>query len=133
MVQPVTYTIPAGCEEPYNSRASPPTNAVRARRCCCALTSPCLGPLRRPAASVDGADDRSGDIDAATRLGARLVVVGADADLATVLTRLLRAERLDVEVGYAPRRRTPPPGFTGCRRAAGRPGGRGAGRRGECR
>ncbi|KQH76679.1 peptidase M50 [Mycobacterium gordonae] len=36
----------------------------------------------------------------------RLVVVGSDADLATVLTRLLRADRLDVEVAYAPRRRT---------------------------
>jgi hypothetical protein len=36
----------------------------------------------------------------------RVVVVGGDADLATVLTRLLRAGRLDVEVGYAPRRRT---------------------------
>lgn len=33
----------------------------------------------------------------------RVVVVGADADLAAVLTRLLRAERLDVEVGYARR------------------------------
>jgi hypothetical protein len=38
---------------------------------------------------------------------ARLVVVGADADLAAVLTRLMRADRLDVEVGYAPRGRTP--------------------------
>lgn len=37
----------------------------------------------------------------------RLIVLGADADLAAVLTRLLRAERLDVEVGYVPRRRTP--------------------------
>ncbi|MCV7198215.1 peptidase M50 [Mycobacterium angelicum] len=37
----------------------------------------------------------------------RLIVVGTDADLAAVLTRLLRAERLDVEVGYVPRRRTP--------------------------
>ncbi|MHA7653719.1 peptidase M50 [Mycobacterium sp. ML4] len=37
----------------------------------------------------------------------RLVVVGADGDLADVLTRLLRAERLDVEVAYVPRRRTP--------------------------
>ena len=36
----------------------------------------------------------------------RVVVVGVDADLATVLTQLLRAGRLDVEVGYAPRRRT---------------------------
>lgn len=37
----------------------------------------------------------------------RLVVVGTDADLAAVLTRLLRAARLDVEVGYVPARRTP--------------------------
>lgn len=44
------------------------------------------------------------DIDAAELR--RLVVVGADPDLAAVLTRLLRADRLDVEVGYAPRRRT---------------------------
>lgn len=43
-----------------------------------------------------------------TALGScqRLIVVGGDADLATVLTRLLLADRLDVEVGYAPRRRT---------------------------
>lgn len=47
-----------------------------------------------------------GDVDAATVWPRRLVVVGADADLAAVLTLLLRAERLDVEVGYAPRRRT---------------------------
>ncbi|ORB12747.1 peptidase M50 [Mycobacterium noviomagense] len=46
------------------------------------------------------------DVDAAVGPYRRLVVVGADADLATVLTRLLRADRLDVEVGYAPRRRT---------------------------
>jgi hypothetical protein len=44
--------------------------------------------------------------DAAIGSARRLVVVGADADLAAVLTLLLRAERLDVEVGYAPRRRT---------------------------
>lgn len=36
----------------------------------------------------------------------RVVVVGSDSDLAAALTRLLRAERLDVEVAYAPRRRT---------------------------
>jgi hypothetical protein len=30
----------------------------------------------------------------------RVVVVGSDADLAAVLTKLLRAERLDVEVGH---------------------------------
>ena len=33
-------------------------------------------------------------------------MVGADADLAAVLNRLLRAERLDIEVAYVPRRRT---------------------------
>ncbi|MGX9789358.1 peptidase M50 [Mycobacterium sp. MMS18-G62] len=33
----------------------------------------------------------------------RVVVVGTDADLAAVLTRLLRADRLDVEVGHARR------------------------------
>lgn len=37
----------------------------------------------------------------------RLIVVGADADLGAVLTRLLRTDRLDVEVGYVPRRRRP--------------------------
>ena len=46
------------------------------------------------------------DIDAAIGWARRLVVIGADADLAAVLTLLLRAGRLDVEVGYAPRRRT---------------------------
>src|SRR5258707_9569801 len=33
----------------------------------------------------------------------RVVVVGSDADLAAVLTRLLRSDRLDVEVGHVPR------------------------------
>jgi hypothetical protein len=46
------------------------------------------------------------DIDAAIGSCGRLIVVGADADLAGVLTRLLRAERLDVEVAYVPPRRT---------------------------
>ena len=46
------------------------------------------------------------DIDAAIGPYRRLVVVGADADLAAVLTRLLRADRLDIEVAYAPPRRT---------------------------
>ena len=45
-------------------------------------------------------------IDTALDSYQRLVVVGDDADLAAVLTRLLRADRLDVEVAYAPRRRT---------------------------
>jgi hypothetical protein len=43
------------------------------------------------------------EIDAAVAAGRRLVVVGGDADLAAVLTRLLRADHLDVEVGHAPR------------------------------
>jgi hypothetical protein len=47
------------------------------------------------------------DVDVAVGPYRRLVVVGGDADLATVLTRLLRAELLNVEVAYVPRRRTP--------------------------
>src|SRR6476619_5092212 len=37
-------------------------------------------------------------IDAAVRAARRVIVVGTEADLAAVLTRLLRTERLDVEV-----------------------------------
>lgn len=36
----------------------------------------------------------------------RLIVLGNDADLAAVLSGLMRADRLDVEVGYVPRRRS---------------------------
>jgi hypothetical protein len=36
----------------------------------------------------------------------RVIVVGSNADLAVVLTRLLRADRLDVEVGHVRRRWT---------------------------
>ena len=36
----------------------------------------------------------------------RVVAVGSDADLATVLTRLLRADRLDIEVAHVPRWRS---------------------------
>jgi hypothetical protein len=46
---------------------------------------------------ADGPDD----IDAAIGRSGRLIVVGSAADLAAVLTRLLRADRLDVEVGHA--------------------------------
>lgn len=46
------------------------------------------------------------DIDAAIGPYRRLVVLGGDAELAAVLTRLLRAERLDIEVAYVPPRRT---------------------------
>ena len=48
-----------------------------------------------------------GDIDAAIASARRLVVLGADADLASVLTRLMCAELLNVEVAYVPRHRTP--------------------------
>ncbi|MGD1172108.1 peptidase M50 [Mycobacterium seoulense] len=66
------------------------------------------------------------DVDAAIGPHRRLVVVGADADLAAVLTRLLRAGRLDVEVAYAPRRRTR------ATRIYGLPAGRRAARRARC-
>lgn len=56
----------------------------------------------------------------------RVVVVGSDADLAAVLTRLLRADALDVEVAFVPRRRSPatrayrlPRGLRAVRRARG--------------
>ena len=58
------------------------------------LPRPLAGLTAQP---VDGPDD----IDAAIGRGSRLIVVGSDADLAAVLTRLLRADRLDVEVGHA--------------------------------
>jgi hypothetical protein len=65
------------------------------------------------------------DIDAAIAWARRLVVLGTDADLASVLTRLMRAELLNVEVAYVPRRRTPatrayrlPAGRRAARRAA---------------
>lgn len=45
-----------------------------------------------------------GDVDEAD--ARRVVVLGTHADLATVLTRLLRTDRLDVEVGFAARRWT---------------------------
>ncbi len=58
-------------------------------------------PTHKPENSADAAA-----IDAAIGPYRRLVVVGVDAELAAVLSRLLRAERLDVEVAYVPRRRT---------------------------
>ena len=50
--------------------------------------------------------DAPAEIDAVIGIYRRLVVIGSDADLATVLSRLLRADRLDIEVAYAPPRRT---------------------------
>jgi hypothetical protein len=61
--------------------------------------------LPRPLRRLTIADP--GDIDTTLTAARRVVVLGADADLASVLTRLLRAELLDVEVAYVPRRRTP--------------------------
>lgn len=78
-----------------------------------------------------GGDNDAESVDAAVDRYRRVVVVGDDADLARILTRLLRTDRLDIEVGYAPRRRTPataayrlPAGWRAARRArrgAGRP------------
>ncbi|AGC60748.1 hypothetical protein MULP_00672 [Mycobacterium liflandii 128FXT] len=48
----------------------------------------------------------SASIDAALAAYPRLAVIGGDADLAAMLTRLLRTDRLDIEVAYVPRRRT---------------------------
>jgi len=91
VVQPVTHTIPVVCEDAVNTAVLLFGDRSLQRT------------LRGlPVQRVDG----PGDIDAAIGRFRRLVVVGVDADLAAVLTRLLRADRLDVEVGYAPRRRT---------------------------
>ncbi len=57
-------------------------------------------------------DDRE-SLDAAADRARRLVVVGSDADLATVLTRLLRRDLLDVEVAHVRGR----PGWLAARRA----------------
>ncbi|MBI2694654.1 peptidase M50 [Mycobacterium nebraskense] len=61
---------------------------------------------RRVPRPLIGLPVHTADLDAAIGPYRRLVVVGADADLAAVLTRLLRADRLDIEVAYAPCRRT---------------------------
>jgi hypothetical protein len=60
-----------------------------------------------PTLRAEGRDNLDATIDGVSGAQRRLVVVGDDAHLATVLTRLLRTDRLDTEVGYAPRRRTP--------------------------
>ena len=61
---------------------------------------------RRVPRPLLGLPVHTADLDTAIGPYPRLVVVGADADLAAVLARLLRAGRLDVEVAYVPRRRT---------------------------
>jgi len=69
--------------------------------------------LPRALASLPTADGAVG-IDAAMQGVRRLIVVGSEADLAAVLTRLMRTERLDIEVAHVPGRR-------GARRAVGAP------------
>ncbi|MEY8018304.1 peptidase M50 [Mycobacterium servetii] len=87
--------------EPVSGNGETPTSAVLVfgdRR----VPRPLRGlAALRPASRAD-----SNTLDAAVGPHRRLVVLGDDADLAAVLTRLLRAERLDVEVAYVPRRRT---------------------------
>ncbi|TGD89101.1 peptidase M50 [Mycolicibacterium sp. CH28] len=69
---------------------------------------------RRPARSLASfpSHDVAGaaDIDAAVEGVSRVVVLGSDADLAAVLTRLMRTERLDIEVAHMR-------GWRGARRA----------------
>ncbi|CDO86692.1 peptidase M50 [Mycobacterium triplex] len=69
----------------------------------------CFGDRRAPG-PLDGLPlhrvESPADVDAAIGPHRRLVVVGGDAELAVVLSRLLRADRLDVEVAYVPARRT---------------------------
>lgn len=60
-----------------------------------------LGSL--PAVAVGDAAARNETIDHAIGGARRVIVLGGDADLAAVLTRLLRADRLDVEVARVPR------------------------------
>lgn len=49
---------------------------------------------------------RRADVDPQLDRFRRLIVVGQDGDLAAVLTRLLRAERLDIELAYVTWRRS---------------------------
>jgi hypothetical protein len=55
--------------------------------------------MPRALASLPTADGAA-LIDEAALVVRRMVVVGSDADLAAVLTRLMRAERLDIEVAH---------------------------------
>ena len=62
--------------------------------------------LPRALRSLPSADAHDGaTIDSAVRDARRLIVVGAESDLAAVLTRLMRSERLDVEVAHVRGRR----------------------------
>lgn len=62
-----------------------------------------FGDRRLPRPLADSHSERIADqtqIDGVIEAAQRLVVVGSDADLATVLSRLMRSERLDVEVAH---------------------------------
>ena len=97
MASSPAYCVPAG-ETPYPSgrqgAALITTDVVVLLFGGASAPRPLVGLEARAA---DGPDD----IDAAACDGKRLIVVGTDADLASVLTRLLRTDRLDVEVGHA--------------------------------
>jgi hypothetical protein len=71
---------------------------------CSAQAAPATGfPGDLPAVAVPPRPGKAEiDLLLAEMAPRRLVVAGTDADLAAVLVRLLRAERLDVEVAYVP-------------------------------
>jgi len=71
--------------------------------------------LPRALACLPTADGATG-IDAAIQDARRVIVVGSDADLAVLLTRLMRAERLDIEVAHVPGRRGARRALTGVAR-----------------
>ena len=57
----------------------------------------------RPLASLQCCRlDDPAEIDEAIQGAQRVVVIGSEADLASVLTRLMRSERLDIEVAHVP-------------------------------
>lgn len=62
-------------------------------------------PPRSVAALPSHTIDGPGDIDAAVQGVDRVLVIGTDSDLAAVLTRLMRTDRLDIEVAHLPGRR----------------------------
>ncbi|MGH3726529.1 MAG: peptidase M50 [Mycobacterium sp.] len=59
-----------------------------------------------PTDRLDGSDAVRALVDGLPEGTKRLIVVGGDHDLGAVLTRLMRAERLDVELGFVPDRRS---------------------------
>lgn len=59
-----------------------------------------------PVDRVEGSDAVRELLDALPDGTLRLIVVGGDGDLGQVLTRLMRTERLDVELGFVPDRRS---------------------------